>query len=87
MSGSSHSDGSSCLATDLGSSPEELDYDVAKALFLPILQTRVNGKSLFVAGDQNINFDDTLHNTEPQRIGEQLGSDVRIGHEPSLGTD
>ncbi|KAF7555080.1 hypothetical protein G7Z17_g2417 [Cylindrodendrum hubeiense] len=53
-----------------GDLPKNSTTGVANALFLPILQPEINGKSFFVAGDQIIEFEDTLHNAEPQWMGE-----------------
>ncbi|KAM5341877.1 hypothetical protein ACJ41O_014908 [Fusarium nematophilum] len=47
----------------------------------------INGKSLFVAGDQFIDFEDTLQDTESQWMGQQLSSDVRAGQNLLLGTE
>ncbi|KAL6406501.1 uncharacterized protein AUP68_09296 [Ilyonectria robusta] len=70
-----------------GHLPRNSATGVANALFLPILQPKVNGKSFFVAGDQIIDFEDTLYNAEPQWMGEQLSRDVRAGQKLLLGVD
>jgi hypothetical protein len=64
--------------------PKNTADGVAAALFLPIAQN-VNGKSFFVAGNKIIEFEDSLEETEPLWMGEQLCRDVRDGQDILLG--
>lgn len=58
---------------------------VARALLLPVVQTSINGKSFFVAGNEITELEDSLHETEPQWMGAELAANVREGQNFLLG--
>lgn len=62
-----------------GELPANETEGVARALLLPVVRPDVNGKSFFVAGHQIVDFEDTLHETQPLWMGRQLSADVDEG--------
>ena len=62
-----------------GDLPANEPIGVAKALLLPAVRPEMNGKSLFIAGHQIIDFEEGLERTQPQWMGEQLSKDVDEG--------
>ncbi|KAJ5365742.1 hypothetical protein N7517_008628 [Penicillium concentricum] len=67
------------LVTLWGNLPANQPWGVAHALLLPILQPEINGKAFFVAGHRIIDLEDTLMETQPLWMGEQLSSDIAEG--------
>jgi NAD(P)-dependent dehydrogenase (short-subunit alcohol dehydrogenase family) len=59
--------------------PSNQPATAAHALLLPVLQPEINGKCFFVAGDEIIELEDKLHETQPLWMGEQLSKDVNEG--------
>ncbi|KAJ5631961.1 NAD(P)-binding protein [Penicillium lividum] len=59
--------------------PANTSEGVAMALLLPIVQLDLNGKSLFVAGNEIIDFEDTLHEAQPLWMGKELSANVDEG--------
>ena len=62
-----------------GDLPANQPAGIAHALLLPIVRPDVNGKALFVAGHQIVDFEDKLHETQPLWMGKQLSADVDEG--------
>lgn len=62
-----------------GTLPANQTWGVAHALLLPVVRPATNGKSFFVAGHQIVEFEDTLHETQPTWMGKQLSADVDEG--------
>lgn len=62
-----------------GELPANQPWGVAHALFMPLLQPKINGKAFFVAGHRIIELEDKLNETQPLWMGEQLSSDVSEG--------
>lgn len=62
-----------------GSLPANDPKGVALALLLPIVKEDLNGKSLFVAGNRIVDFEDGLHETQPQWMGDELSQNVDEG--------
>lgn len=62
-----------------GELPANQTSGVAHALLLPIIRPDLNGKSLFVAGHQIVDFEDKLHESQPVWMGKQLSADVDEG--------
>ncbi|KAK1765136.1 hypothetical protein QBC33DRAFT_516912 [Phialemonium atrogriseum] len=52
---------------------------VARALLLPALRPDLNGKTLWVAGNDVIEIEDALHDAQPQWLGSQLSANVDEG--------
>lgn len=52
---------------------------VAKALLLPLVDESLNGKTLWVAGDDIVEIEDKLHETQPLWLGEELSRSVDEG--------
>jgi len=59
--------------------PANQPAGVAHGLLLPILQPDLNGKSLFVAGNKIVEFEDKLHETQRLWMGKQLSDDIDEG--------
>jgi len=59
--------------------PENQPWGIAHAILLPVVRPDVNGKAFFVAGHQIVDLEDTLHETQPLWMGEQLSKDVDEG--------
>jgi hypothetical protein len=59
--------------------PANEPIGVARALLLPAVRPDMNGKSLFVAGHEIVDFEEGLERTQPQWMGEQLSRDVDEG--------
>ncbi|KAH6976476.1 hypothetical protein BKA56DRAFT_524003, partial [Ilyonectria sp. MPI-CAGE-AT-0026] len=59
--------------------PKNSSAGVARALFLPVIKPHINGKSFFVAGNEIVEFEDSLHETEPLWMGKELCDNVRQG--------
>lgn len=68
-----------------GSLPKNTCEGVAKALLLPIIEPTINGKSFFVAGDQIVELEDSLHDAQPHWMGKELSENVDKGQEFLLG--
>lgn len=62
-----------------GSLPANNPEGVALALLLPTVKEDLNGKSLFVAGNQIVDFEDGLHETQSQWMGDELSRNVDEG--------
>jgi hypothetical protein len=62
-----------------GTLPANQTWGVAHAILLPVVRPDVNGKSLFVAGHQIVDFEDKLYETQPLWMGEQLSKDMNKG--------
>lgn len=58
---------------------------VAHALLLPVIEPKINGKAFFVAGDDIIEFEDSLFEAQPHWMGQQLSDDVNQGQKFLLG--
>jgi len=67
------------IRTIWGTLPANQPWGVGHALLLPVVTPDVNGKSFFVAGHQIVDFEDSLHRTQPLWMGEQLSKDVDEG--------
>lgn len=52
---------------------------VAKALLLPLIDESLNGKTLWVAGDDIVEIEDKLHETQSLWLGEELSRSVDEG--------
>lgn len=52
---------------------------VAKALLLPAVRPTLNGRTLWVAGNNAIELEEALHVTQPQWIGKDLSIAVDEG--------
>lgn len=59
--------------------PTSQPEDVAAALLMPVVRPEINGKAFFTAGQQIVEFEDTIRQTQPQWMGEQLSKDVEEG--------
>lgn len=59
--------------------PKNSPEGVARALLQPVIKPALNGKSLFVAGDQIVEFEDALYQAEPKWMGRELCEQVRRG--------
>jgi NAD(P)-dependent dehydrogenase (short-subunit alcohol dehydrogenase family) len=70
-----------------GDLPKNSATGVARALFLPITQPQINGKSFFVAGDNIFEFKQPLYDTEPVWMGKELCDNVRRGQKILLGKE
>ncbi|KPI35666.1 3-oxoacyl-[acyl-carrier-protein] FabG [Cyphellophora attinorum] len=58
----------------------------AHALLLPVLQPEINGKCFFIAGDEIVEFEDKLHETQPLWMGsKQLSDSVDEGQRRMIG--
>lgn len=62
-----------------GTLPANEPWGVAHAILLPVVRPGINGKSLFVAGHQIVDFEDKLLETQPLWMGEQLSKDMNEG--------
>lgn len=62
-----------------GGLPANDTNGVARALLLPAVRPHVNGKTLWVAGNDVIEIEDALHAAQPQWLGEQLSKDLDEG--------
>lgn len=54
---------------------------VAKALLLPLIDQKLNGKAFFVAGDQITEFEDSLGETQENWMGKTLSENVNKGQD------
>ena len=59
--------------------PANEPIGVARALLLPAVRTELNGKSLFVAGHEIVDFEDGLAETKPIWMGKELSDHVDEG--------
>jgi len=59
--------------------PINEDWGVGHALLLPTLDPTINGKAFFVAGQQIVDIEDKLQESQPVWLGEQLSQDVNAG--------
>ena len=59
--------------------PANTPTGVGRAILLPLVRPEVNGKSFFVAGHKIVEFEDKLHDTQPQWMGEDLSKSVDEG--------
>lgn len=59
--------------------PRNDTIGVAKALLLPAVRVDTNGKTLWVAGNDIVEIEDTLHESRPQWLGVKLSADVDEG--------
>lgn len=59
--------------------PWSQSEDVAVALLMPVVRPEINGKAFFTAGQQIVEFEDAIRQTQPQWMGEQLSKDVEEG--------
>lgn len=62
-----------------GSLPANSAEGVARALLLPAVRQDMNGLTLWIAGNQAIEIEKALHDTQPQWIGKQLSSHIDEG--------
>jgi NAD(P)-dependent dehydrogenase (short-subunit alcohol dehydrogenase family) len=62
-----------------GDLPANTPDGVAKALLLPALRPEMNGKTLWVAGDDIVEVEDALYETRPQWLGKELSKHVDEG--------
>ncbi|KAH7000797.1 hypothetical protein EDB80DRAFT_753918 [Ilyonectria destructans] len=62
-----------------GELPTNDTVGVAKALLLPAVRTDINGKTLWVAGNDIVEIEDALHEAQPQWLGARLSADVDEG--------
>lgn len=62
-----------------GDLPANVPTGVGRALLLPLVRPEVNGKSFFVAGHKIVEFEDKLHDTQPQWMGVDLSKSVDEG--------
>lgn len=62
-----------------GSLPANTPEGVGRALLLSAVRPDVNGKALYVAGNNIVEIEDALHATRPQWLGEQLSADLDKG--------
>lgn len=67
--------------------PRNTPEGVAGALLLPVLRPEVNGKSFFIAGDRLIEFEDSLHDSQPIWMGQELNDQVEKGQRLLLGEE
>ena len=59
--------------------PSNEPEGVARALLLPLCRPEVNGKAFFVAGNQIVDFEDSLAVTQDKWMGKQLSQDINEG--------
>jgi hypothetical protein len=59
--------------------PANMPTGVGRAILLPLVRPEVNGKSFFVAGHKIVEFEDKLHDTQSQWMGEDLSKSVNEG--------
>lgn len=62
-----------------GELPANTPDGVADALLLPSVRPELNGKTLWVAGNQIAELEDALHAAQPQWMGENLSQQVDEG--------
>lgn len=62
-----------------GELPANEPIGVARALLLPAVRAELNGKSLFVAGHEIIDFEEGLEKTKPKWMGKELSDHVDEG--------
>lgn len=62
-----------------GELPANEPIGVARALLLPAVRNELNGKSLFVAGHDIVDFEEGLERTKPQWMGKELSDYVDEG--------
>lgn len=62
-----------------GGLPANDTSGVARALLLPALRPGLNGKTLWVAGNDVIEIEDSLYKAQPQWLGSQLSANVDEG--------
>ena len=62
-----------------GDLPANDSQSVGKALLLPAVRHHINGKSLFVAGNNVFELEDGLERTRPQWMGEKLSAELDEG--------
>lgn len=68
-----------------GTLPANQPWGVAHALLLPVCRPEVNGRSLFVAGHQIVDFEEGFEKTQKLWMGEKLSDDVDEGQRRLLG--
>ena len=59
--------------------PANDPHGVAKALLIPAVRPELNGRTIWVAGNNAIELENALHDTQPQWMGKQLSEDVDEG--------
>ncbi|KAF2459623.1 hypothetical protein BDY21DRAFT_194027 [Lineolata rhizophorae] len=64
--------------------PANEPWGVARALLLPVLRPELTGKGWFIAGHRIVDFEDSLHKTEPAWMGERLAAEVEEGQRRML---
>jgi hypothetical protein len=68
-----------------GDLPLNTAEGVARALFLPVLDRKLNGKAFFVAGNSIVDFEDSLLKAQHQWMGQDLSDYVNFGQKILLG--
>jgi hypothetical protein len=62
-----------------GELPANDPAGIAIAILLPTVRPDVNGKTFFVAGNEIIEFEDSLAKSQPQWMGERLSRNIDEG--------
>jgi hypothetical protein len=67
------------LKSAWGSLPSNDPEGVGHALLCPIVRPDLNGKSLFVAGNEITEFEDTITSSQPIWMGQRLSDSINEG--------
>ncbi|KAH7069856.1 hypothetical protein BKA63DRAFT_421530 [Paraphoma chrysanthemicola] len=73
------------ISATWGDLPRNSAAGVAKALLLPVIRPEIHGKSLWVGGDEIVEFEDKIQETQPLWMGAKLSADVEEGQRRMMG--
>lgn len=74
--------------TDIwGTLPANTPEGVGRALLMPVVRPEINGKSFFIAGNQMVETEDKIHETQPVWLGAELSKDVDEGQRRMIPLD
>lgn len=67
-----------------GDLPRNTAAGVAKAILLPVIRENLHGKSLWVGGDEIIELEDKIQETQPLWMGAKMSAGVVEGNSRML---
>lgn len=62
-----------------GDLPQNTPAGVGRSLMIPIVRPEINGKAFFIAGNEAVEFEDTLQTAQPYWMGQKLSDDINEG--------